>query len=83
MAAQGKVGTFNKAVESWPSYIKRLGYYFVANDVKDGNKKRAILLSSCGVTMYTVIQNLLAPDLPSTTSFDNMCYKYRLNQLNW
>ena len=72
MAAHGKVGAFNEAVESWPSYIERLGYYFVANDVKDGNKKRAILLSSCGVTTYTVIRNLLAPDLPSTKSYDSI-----------
>ena len=51
---------------------QRLGHYFVANDVKDGNKKRAILLSSCGVNTYAVIRNLLAPDLPSTKSFDQI-----------
>ena len=72
MAAHGKVGTFNESVESWPSYIERLGHYFVANDVKDAEKKVAILLSSCGVTTYTIIRNLLAPDLPSTKSFDQI-----------
>ena len=72
MAAHGKFGTFTESVESWPSYIERLGHYFVANDVKDSNKKRAILLSSCGVSTYTVIWNLLAPDLPSTKSFDDI-----------
>ena len=72
MAAHGKVGAFNEAAESWPSYIERLGHYFVANDVKDSNKKRAILLSSCGVNTYAVIRNLLAPNLPSTKSFDQI-----------
>ena len=72
MAAHGKVGTFNESVESWPSYIERLGHYFVANNMKDANKKAAILLSSCGVNTYTIIWNLLAPDLPSTKSFDEI-----------
>ena len=72
MAAHGKVGTFNESIESWSSYIERLGHYFVANDVKDGSKKRAILLSSCGVSTYTIIRNLLAPDLPSSKSFDEI-----------
>ena len=72
MAAHGKVGTFNESIELWSSYIERLGHYFVANDVKDDTKKRAILLSSCGVGTYTIIRNLLAPDLPSTKSFDEI-----------
>ena len=72
MAAHGKVGTFNESIELWSSYIERLGHYFVANDVKDDTKKRAILLSSYGVGTYTIIRNLLAPDLPSTKSFDEI-----------
>ena len=72
MAAHAKVGTFNESTELWSLYIERLGHYFVANDVKDDTKKRAILLSSCGVGTYTIIRNLLAPDLPSTKSFDEI-----------
>ena len=72
MAAHGKVGAFNESMDSWPSYVKRLGHYFVANNVKDTKIKVAILLSSCGVTTYTIIRNLLVPDLPSTKSFDQI-----------
>ena len=72
MAAHGKVGAFNESLEPWASYIERLGHYFVANDVKEDEKKRAILLSSCGVNTYTIIRNLFAPDLPATKSFEEI-----------
>ena len=72
MAAHGKVGAFNESLETWASYLERLGHYFVANDVKEDEKKRAILLSSCGVSTYTIIRNLFAPDLPSMKSFEDI-----------
>jgi len=40
--------------------------------MKDDEKKQAILLSLCGVSTYTVIWNLLAPELPSMKSFDTI-----------
>ena len=72
MAAHGKVGAFNESLESWVSYVERLGHYFVANDVKEDEKKRAILLSSCGINTYTIIRNLFAPDLPASKSFEEI-----------
>ena len=69
MAAHGKVGAFNECLEPWASYVERLGHYFVANDVKEDGKKRAILLSSCGVNTYMIIRSLFTPDLPATKSF--------------
>ena len=72
MAAHGKVDAFNESLKSGPSYMERLGLYFVANDVKEGEKKRVILLSSCGVSTYTIIRNLFAQDLPSMKSFKDI-----------
>ena len=72
MAAHGKVGAFNEAVESWSSYIERLGRYFAANDMKDSNKKQAILLGSCGINTYTIIRNLLSRDLTLMKTFDEI-----------
>ena len=72
MAAHGKVGAFNESLEPWASYAERLEHYFIANDVKEDEKKRAILLSSCGVNTYMIIRNLFAPDLPATKSFEEI-----------
>ena len=44
----------------------------MANDVQDADKKRAFLLSSCGAPTYQLIRNLIAPDKPSSKSFDEL-----------
>ena len=48
-----------------------MNYYFVANDVADGAKKRSILLSACGAT-YKIIRNLVEEDKLDTTSYDDI-----------
>ena len=57
----GNVGEFDQATENWTAYIERMEQYFVANDVTANNKKRAILLSTCGPTTYSLIRSLVAP----------------------
>ena len=47
-AKHGHIAEFNGAHDDWNSYTERLNQYFVANDVTEAGKKRAILLSSCG-----------------------------------
>ena len=47
-AKHGFLGEFDYAKGDWKSYIERTKQYFTANDVTDGAKQRAILLSSCG-----------------------------------
>ena len=60
MAAHGKLDQF-QGQEDWESYEERLQQYFVANDIKDAEKQRVILLSTCGQSTYKVIRNLVAP----------------------
>ena len=50
--------------EDWESYEERLQQYFVANDIAEAEKQRAILLSVCGQSTYNVIRNLVAPKKP-------------------
>ena len=69
MATHGNVGEFNRGVEDWQAYCERLEQYFLANDVKDVAKKRAILLSVCGAATYQLIRNLVAPDKPTSKTF--------------
>ena len=61
MAAHGTMKQFNPQVDDWPTYVERLQYYFVANDVDDDAKKRAILLTVCGVPTYKLLRSLV-PD---------------------
>ena len=53
MATHGSVGEFNPDREDWISYTERLTQYFVANGIsEEGEKRKAILLSSCGAATY-------------------------------
>ena len=66
----GAVGEFNSDLEDWVSYTERLVQYFVANGIsEEGDKRRAILLSSCGPTTYQLLRNLVAPGKPTDKSF--------------
>ena len=59
-------------LEDWTSYTERLAQYFVANDIADAGKKRAILLSACGPSTYQLIRNLASPTKPAEKSYDDL-----------
>ena len=66
----GSIGEFNSEREDWISYTERLVQYFVANGInEEGDTRRAVLLSSCGVHTYQLIRNLVAPGKPTDKSF--------------
>ena len=69
MATHGNIGEFDRGAEDWAAYCERLEQYFLANDVEDADKQRAILLSVCGAGTYQLIRNLVAPDKPSEKTF--------------
>ena len=69
MATHVSLGAFDCGVEEWTAYCERLEQYFLANDVEDAGKQRAILLSVCGAATYRLIRNLVAPDKPTDKSF--------------
>ncbi len=62
MATIGKIDEFDRSVEDWVSYTERMEQYFVANGIRaveaDMPKKRAVLLTVCGPSMYQLIRNL-------------------------
>ena len=61
MAKHSAVCEYDHTTEDWESYTERLEQYFMANDVEDATKKRAVLLSVCGATTYGLIRSLVAP----------------------
>ena len=56
------IGPFEEGKETWEFYQGRLEQYFIAAEVKTDEKKRAVLLSTCGRKTYQLISNLLAPN---------------------
>ena len=73
MNANCVIGTFEEGTETWALYQERLEQYFIASEVADDKKKRALLLSICGKKTYQLISNLLAPNKPSDTAYDEIC----------
>nr|XP_034336152.1 uncharacterized protein K02A2.6-like [Crassostrea gigas] len=67
----GKLGDFQEGKESFVNYAERMEQFFVANEVKD-EKKVAVLLSLIGPATYGILKNLLQPQLPKNTSFENI-----------
>ena len=59
--------------EDWQSYVGCLELFFTANDVNDAEKKRAILLTSCGIEIYRLFKGLTAaPAKPVEKSFNEL-----------
>ena len=46
--------------------------YFMANDVKEDAKQRAILLSICGPNTYQLIRNLVVPQKSTEFKFKEL-----------
>ena len=75
MAKHGTLGEFDQSTGDWKSYIERAQQYFVANDVDDADKKRAILLSCVGDKAYRTIKDVLSPDSPSDVALATLIDK--------
>lgn len=71
MATLGILKEFQEG-ENWTEFTERLEQYFLANDIEDNGKKRAILLTVCGSATYSLMKNLLAPAKPTDKSFSEL-----------
>ena len=74
MATQfGQLKEFHPETDAIKAYLERVQLYFAANSV-DNDKQVPInsLLSSIGAPTYSLLRELLAPQLPSTKTFDDI-----------
>ena len=58
--------------EEWSQYVERLDYFFVANNIVNGDKKRAIFLSVVGPKPYRMLTSLLSPEKPGEKSYHQL-----------
>ena len=64
-ASFGNIGPYEAGkTESWDEYCERLDQFFIANDVSDPAKKKAIFLSVVGGETYGKLRSLVAPQKP-------------------
>lgn len=57
------------------AYAKHLQHYSTANNITNGDKKRAILLSVCGPGTYGLIRGLVQPKMPTEFSYAQLVEK--------
>ena len=72
MATHCSVSAFEPSKEDWTSYVERLPFYFIANDVESEEKKRSILLAACGASTYKLIRSLVEPDKLNSTPYKDL-----------
>ena len=69
MVAHTGIGVLSGELTEWEDYVERLENYFVAHDIKTEAKKRAVVLSECGVATYKLIESLIALQKPSDVEY--------------
>lgn len=68
MSLIGSIEQFNPKTGDIASYLERVEQLFICN-VVEVEKKVPLLLTLIGGEAYSVLKDLLAPELPSTKSF--------------
>ena len=71
-ATFGKIEEFYREKEAWSQYIEWFGYFFEANIIDDGDRKRAVFLSVIGATTYRTLRSLVAPAKPGEKQFQDL-----------
>ena len=77
----GQVDKFDAhGKESFTNYLERLEFYFIANDIDNDSKKKAMFLSSVGAETFKlikdyhkIIKDLCTPVKPMDKTFKDIC----------
>ena len=71
-AVIGSVTPFDNATQSWEEYSEMLDFFFEANDIKEPDRRKAVLLSGVGATTYSLLRNLVSPALPKEKTYNEL-----------
>ena len=80
MAVHGTLAPFDPDEEEWVEYTDRFSYYFTANGITDGARKRAILISCCGPATFRLMKSLVFPEQLDDFSFQQLVEKVKLHR---
>ena len=70
----GRVGEFNANREEWSQYVERLGNFFEANSINDGDRKRSVFLAVIGPPAYKLLRNLVSPAKPGDKLYEELVH---------
>ena len=70
----GAVSKFDGNQEEWTEYVEQLEHYFIANDIVEAKKKRAIPV---GPATFWFIKTLTLPGVPVDFTFEELVDKVR------
>ena len=62
MASYGRIEEFLPAQWGWITYAEGFSYYFEANSITDAKRKKAVLLSVCGMETFSLLKDLITRD---------------------
>ena len=68
----GRVDEFDSSKDVWPEYVERLGHFFDANGITDGDKEQAVLLTVVGAVTYKMLRNLVSPNKPGEKTYEEL-----------
>lgn len=70
MATLGILPEFDPKKQDWDVHLKRLQQFFIANEITDEEKKRAIVLNTLTEEAYKLTINLCIPKKPEDTEYN-------------
>ena len=76
LGLHGKVSAFDVNQEEWIEYVERLELHFMANDIADPAKTRAIPLNAAGPATYRLVNTLAIPGKPTDLSFNEIVERH-------
>lgn len=68
----GHLREFDPGTSDWNIYNRRIENYFVANDIKDDKRKKAILLNLLSEEAYKLVYNLCIPEEPEKKNYNTL-----------
>lgn len=72
MAMIGTLAPFDAKNQKWEEYCEVLEQFFEANEIENGDRQRAILISVVGSSTYSLMKNLLSPDKPKDKTYTQL-----------
>lgn len=63
------------APTSWPLYLERLEFLFIAQNVETAEQKRSILCTVCEAETYRLLRSLCVPKAPFETPYTDIVAK--------
>lgn len=66
---------FDGKVNNWQVHKKRLGQFFIANNITDNEKKRAVLLNGLAEETFKLLDDLVLPNMAETSTYKDLIKK--------